>query len=74
MVLVPYWAAWPYETMLLPKTHVKLITDVVGSKLLNLAKIIKDLTTRYDNLFNCSFPYSMGWHGAPTGNLKNEVG
>lgn len=73
VVVVPYWALWPFETMLLPKTHIKRITDITGVKILSLARIIKELTTRYDNLFKCSFPYSMGWHGAPTGDLSQQV-
>ena len=62
---MPYWAAWPFETLLLPKFPVQQITDLTGSEKVSLADILKDLTIRYDNLFGCSFPYSMGWHGAP---------
>jgi UDPglucose--hexose-1-phosphate uridylyltransferase len=63
VVVVPYWAVWPYETMLLPKMHVKRFTDVNSTQRDSLAAIIKVLTTKYDNLFKTSFPYSMGWHG-----------
>jgi len=63
VVVVPYWAVWPYETMLLPKTHIKRFTDVNSEQRDSLAAIIKVLTSKYDNLFKTSFPYSMGWHG-----------
>ena len=67
IALVPYWASWPYETMILPKcARILRITDLNTSLKITLAKIMKDLTTRYDNLFQTSFPYSMGFHGAPT--------
>ena len=65
LVVVPFWAAWPYETLLLPKFSCARITELNSSAQLDLAKILRDITTRYDNLFSCSFPYSMGWHGAP---------
>ncbi|CAK1554291.1 unnamed protein product [Leptosia nina] len=68
VALVPYWASWPYETMLLPlKGHPQRMTDLNDDQKMALAEIMKQLNTKYDNLFNCSFPYSMGWHGAPTG-------
>ena len=65
MVVVPHWAAWPFETLLLPRFHVERMPDLTQSQKSNLANIISQLLIRYDNLFNCSFPYSMGWHGAP---------
>ena len=65
--LVPYWAEWPFETLLLPKIDVKRMHDLPDSAASDLASILKELTTIYDNLFACSFPYSMGWHGAPAG-------
>lgn len=63
LVVVPYWAAWPFETMLISKNKVKRICDLTQQEINNLAVVIKELTTKYDNLFKCSFPYSMGWHG-----------
>ena len=64
--VVPYWALWPYETLLLPKSdHVTRLTSLPESHLGDLAETMRQLLVRYDNLFNCSFPYSMGWHGAP---------
>jgi len=65
LAVVPYWAAWPFETLLLPKVHVKRITELTDAQRSDLALALKKLTSRYDNLFQCSFPYSMGWHGAP---------
>ena len=64
--LVPYWAVWPFETLLLPRRHLQRLTDLEASERSSLAEILKRLLTRYDNLFNISFPYTMGWHGAPT--------
>ena len=65
LAVVPYWASWPFETLLLPKAAVARLTALTAAQSGDLANAIKRLTTRYDNLFGCSFPYSMGWHGAP---------
>jgi len=65
VVVAPYWAVWPYETLLLPRRHVLRIQDLSGEERGALADILKRFLTRYDNLFEVSFPYSMGWHGAP---------
>lgn len=65
IAVVPYWAAWPFETLLLPKAHVRRLTELSDEQKQDLALALKQLTSRYDNLFQCSFPYSMGWHGAP---------
>ena len=65
LVVVPFWAAWPFETLLLPKHKLARITELSERQQRSLGHILRDLTTRYDNLFECSFPYSMGWHGAP---------
>ncbi|MGS8708663.1 galactose-1-phosphate uridylyltransferase, partial [Salmonella enterica subsp. enterica serovar Infantis] len=59
--VVPYGAAWPFETLLLPKTHVLRITDLHDEQRDSLALALKKLTSRYDNLCQCSFPYSLGW-------------
>lgn len=64
--VVPYWALWPYETLLLPKKeHVARLTSLPNGHISDLAETMRRLLIRYDNLFECSFPYSMGWHGAP---------
>lgn len=65
LVVVPYWAAWPFETLLLPKFATARMTDLTPEQQTSLADILQQTTIRYDNVFQCSFPYSMGWHGAP---------
>lgn len=66
LAVVPFWAVWPFETLLMPRRrHVLRLTDLNDGERDALAAILKQLTTRYDNLFETSFPYSMGWHGAP---------
>lgn len=67
VVLVPYWALWPFELLLLPRRPVRQLYDLIDSERVSLASILKRLLTRYDNLFQTSFPYSMGWHAAPHG-------
>jgi UDPglucose--hexose-1-phosphate uridylyltransferase len=65
LAVVPYWAIWPFETLLLPRRHVRRLPDLDDTGREALADILKRLLTKYDNLFETSFPYSMGWHGAP---------
>lgn len=65
-VLVPFWAIWPFETLLISKRHFSHLGEMTSKERTNLAAIIKELTTRYDNLFETSFPYSAGIHQAPT--------
>lgn len=65
IAVVPYWAAWPFETLLLPKFPCQRMPQLSDVQRADLADILKKLTSRYDNLFECSFPYSMGWHAAP---------
>jgi UDPglucose--hexose-1-phosphate uridylyltransferase len=65
LVVVPFWATWPFETLLLPKRHISRMPEIEPKEAVSLSKILKLLLTKYDNLFNTSFPYSMGWHGAP---------
>jgi len=66
IVIVPFWAVWPFETLLLPRRHILRLPELTIYERENLAKILKCLLVKYDNLFNISFPYTMGWHGAPT--------
>ncbi|MDF1514463.1 MAG: UDP-glucose--hexose-1-phosphate uridylyltransferase, partial [Anaerolineae bacterium] len=66
VVVVPYWALWPYETLVLPRRHILRMPDIQPFERDALADILKKLLCKYDNLFETSFPYSMGWHGAPT--------
>ena len=72
LVVVPFWAIWPFETLLLPRRHVLRLPDLDGAERNGLAKILQRLLTKYDNLFEVSFAYSMGWHGAPTGSLTDR--
>lgn len=65
IAVVPWWAVWPFETLLLPKAKVARLTELTEAQRDDLALALKQLTSRYDNLFHCAFPYSMGWHGAP---------
>lgn len=69
VVVVPYWAIWPFETLVLPRRHLRRMTELTDADRDTLADILKQIATRYDNLFEITFPYSMGWHGAPTGDL-----
>ncbi|XP_042182294.1 galactose-1-phosphate uridylyltransferase isoform X1 [Oncorhynchus tshawytscha] len=72
LAVVPYWATWPFQTLLLPRRHVQRLTNLTAQEREGLASIMKRLLTKYDNLFQISFPYSMGWHGAPTGPYLKE--
>ncbi|HMD33156.1 MAG TPA: UDP-glucose--hexose-1-phosphate uridylyltransferase, partial [Candidatus Acidoferrales bacterium] len=67
VAVVPFWALWPFETLLLPLRHTGALEALVDSEREDLADIIRGLTTRYDNLFNAPFPYSMGFHQQPPG-------
>ena len=66
LALVPWWAEWPFEVLLLPRFAVGRLPDLSANHRLDLARVLSELTVRYDNLFETEFPYSMGWHGAPT--------
>ena len=72
IALVPFWAVWPYETMIISKRHASSLSDLNDSEKNSLADIIKRLTTRYDNLFEMSFPYSSGIHQLPTDNDQSH--
>lgn len=71
--IVPYWAKWPFETILSSKRMVGTIADFSEEELKDLAVIIQELTIRYDNLFQVSFPYSAGMHQAPV-NSGEQIG
>jgi len=66
VALVPFWAIWPFETMIISKRHFTNIAEMTSKEKDAFADIYKKLTTRYDNLFEVSFPYSAGLHQAPT--------
>ena len=71
LAVVPYWAAWPYEILLLPRFSVSRLTELNKPQTTNLAEIMSQVAIRYDNLFKCSFPYSMGWHSAPFDGIEH---
>ena len=66
VAVVPFWAVWPYEVMVIPVRHVSDLTALHDAERDALADLLSNVTVRYDNLFQCDFPYSMGWHGCPT--------
>lgn len=65
LTVVPFWATWPFETLLLPKRPVGRMEELDANMSEALADILKRSLNKYDHLFGVSFPYSMGWHGAP---------
>jgi UDPglucose--hexose-1-phosphate uridylyltransferase len=65
VAVVPFWAVWPYEILLLPTRQVQRLPELTDAERASLAEILQALLIRYDNLFETSFPYSMGWHAAP---------
>lgn len=66
VAVVPFWACWPFETLLLPyKRHISSLSDMTDEEDAGLARVLKALLVRYDNLFQSPFPYSMGVHQAP---------
>jgi UDPglucose--hexose-1-phosphate uridylyltransferase len=67
LAVVPFWAVWPFEILLLPLRQVLRLQDLSEGDRTALSEILRALLIRYDNLFETSFPYSMGWHGAPNG-------
>jgi UDPglucose--hexose-1-phosphate uridylyltransferase len=71
VVLVPFWATWPYETMVISKRHFGNIIAMNKEETSSFAEIIKGITTKYDNLFETSFPYSSGIHQAPTDRISH---
>jgi UDPglucose--hexose-1-phosphate uridylyltransferase len=66
VALVPFWAVWPYEVLLVSRKHVGSLPDFSAAEAAALADILKRMTSRFDNLFRASFPYSMGFHQRPT--------
>ena len=72
VALVPFWATWPFETLLLPRRHVTDIAQLTPAEKAAFADALRRLTTRYDNLFELSFPYSAGLHQRPTDGQAHE--
>jgi UDPglucose--hexose-1-phosphate uridylyltransferase len=71
-VIVPWWAVWPFEVLLVSKRHLGAMPEFSGEERDALADALKRLTTRYDNLFETSFPYTMGFHQRPTDGVEHE--
>lgn len=69
--LVPFWAVWPFETLLIAHRPTAYLSDLSQDETLAMAEAIRQITTRYDNLFEISFPYSMGFHQAPFDGLPH---
>ncbi len=65
LAVVPYWAVWPFELLVLPRDPVRRLPDLTDEQRGELARLLRQVLMRYDNLFNHAFPYSMGWHQTP---------
>jgi UDPglucose--hexose-1-phosphate uridylyltransferase len=70
--LVPFWAVWPFELVVISQRHAGSLADLTAEEVGGLAEILKKVTTRYDNLFEISFPYSMGFHQTPSDGGTHE--
>ncbi|KAI9800858.1 MAG: galactose-1-phosphate uridyl transferase [Sarcosagium campestre] len=73
IALCPWWATWPFETMIISKAHRRALVDLSEDEAVLLANAISDVTRRYDNLFETQFPYSMGIHQAPLEGTEQEI-
>ena len=65
LALVPFWAVWPFEVLVLPLRHIATLTELSSAERGSLARILRQLTSGYDRLFDVAFPYSMGFHPQP---------
>ena len=68
IVVIPYWAYWPYETIVLPRRPMRSLLDLDDASSRGLAEVLSTMLRGFDRLFNTPFPYCSGWHGAPSGN------
>ena len=66
VALVPFWAVWPFETLVIARRHMTAMDQLTESERNSLADILKQVTSRYDTLFAAAFPYTMGFHQRPT--------
>ncbi|CAJ2514304.1 Uu.00g024230.m01.CDS01 [Anthostomella pinea] len=73
LVVCPWWAIWPFEVMIITKRHVRALVDLTEQERLHFAEAIQEVTRRYDNLFETSFPYSSGIHQAPLDGTDEEI-
>jgi len=67
IVVVPWWATWPFETLVVPTRHVRRLPDISDTERASLARVLSVLLQTYDALFETPMPYSFGWHGIPEG-------
>lgn len=72
-VICPWWAIWPFEVMIIAKQHLRSLVDFTPAQREQLAEAIHEVTRTYDNLFECSFPYSSGIHQAPLDGTEEEI-
>jgi len=70
-VVVPWWAVWPFEVLVVSSRHVGALPELICDERDALADALKRITTRFDNLFETSFPYTMGFHQTPTNGLAH---
>jgi UDPglucose--hexose-1-phosphate uridylyltransferase len=73
VALVPFWAVWPFETLLISKRRVAALDQMDEAERDALSEMLKRITTRYDNLFEASFPYSLGFHQRPTDGQPHDA-
>ena len=73
LIVCPWWAVWPFEVLVLPKRHIRSLLDFKQGERLLFSEAIQEVTRRYDNLFECSFPYSAGIHQAPLEGSAEEI-
>ena len=71
-VIIPFWAVWPFETIVIGKRHVGSLQELTPTERYDLADVLQRLTTRYDNLFEAPFPYTMGFHQSPCDGEPHE--
>lgn len=72
IAVVPFWAVWPFEVLLISREHVRDLAVLSAHSRLQLAEILQRITSGYDRVFNVTFPYSMGFHQAPTDGEPHE--
>lgn len=73
IALVPFWAVWPFETMILPRRHIRSLPELDADERSGLADMLRRMGIRFDNLFRTSFPYSMGVHQKPTDGASHDA-
>ncbi|MCJ1405904.1 galactose-1-phosphate uridyl transferase [Xylographa trunciseda] len=73
VAVCPWWGTWPFEVMIVARRHKRALVDLDDGEKLDLAEVIAEITTRYDNLFETQFPYSMGVHQAPLEGSAVEI-